>query len=174
MILIAGDSWACGEWGGTDSAYTVTHGGLAQYLREDNCSAIHLGKPNGYNAETAARITNFLDYNPDYPAQIKYIIVFQTGWDRDIPFVNSNSLRSYFESGYSVGKHILIESFYQKLSDISVKYNIPVYLIGGCSDALYLENFSKDYPGVQLVAQSLTNLLLNDQPLTKDPCYGFF
>jgi hypothetical protein len=57
---------------------------------------------------------------------------------------------------------------------ISADFNVPVYVIGGLTDTLWMDQFSKEYPGVSIVCQSLTNLLLNSNPRIDLPVSSMF
>lgn len=162
MILIAGDSWACGEWNSMD----IQHGGLSQYLVENNYSSLNLGIGGGSNFRTIICLTNFFKSNSYLVKQVDKIIVFQTEWDRD---------KDYFKidkDGYSLVKNKWISQFYYNLSSLSQQLNIPIWIVGGCSDAIWLDKFSEEYPGVQVVCQSFTNLLLHSNHRTDAPVYS--
>ena len=166
IILIAGDSWACGEWGRNVNGYDVIHYGLSEYLIEENYKIINLGFPGGGNKMTITRINDFLKLNPKF--NIVNIIVFQTEWNRYEITLDDISY------GYLNLKNKLISEFYQGCSKISTTYNIPVQLIGGCSDTSWIDDFHINYPGISIVCQSLTNLVLNGNHRIINPVHSMF
>jgi len=163
-ILIAGDSWACGEWQRTADDYDISHGGLADYLIDENYNVINLGQPGGGNIMATTRIDNFLATNKSI--KISSIIVFQTEWTRSIVTPEDAKL------GYVHSQNKLMFKFYYQLSTSSQKFNVPVYIIGGCSDTMWIDQFSVKYPGVSIVCQSLTNLLLHNDHRITNPVYS--
>jgi hypothetical protein len=171
-ILIAGDSFGVGEWGlsGTERiSYrdSVVHRGLQQYIEDHGRSVINLSLPGGSNTDTYNRCIDLLENNPYYRSTIKSIVVFQTEWQRDI----SNYFNFTEVPNYSVEelKSRWVSRFYIRLTECSTKFNIPVYVIGGCSDAIFLSDMSKEYPGVTIACQSLTNLLINNDHRIDNP-----
>ena len=178
MILIAGDSWACGEWRDNhfDSSLKdiILHGGLSQYLRESGHLVTNLGRGGGSNLDSYTQLANFLTNNPDFQSQVTCIIVFQTSWDRDLKYMNNIELIENFNQGYVYGRERLISRFYHKLMIISSDFDVPVYVIGGLTDTLWMDQFSKEYPGVSIVCRRLTNLLLNSNPYIDRPVYSVF
>ena len=53
VVVIAGDSWGCGEWTQRDHRdYYVSHAGLAQYLADDGYQVINLSQPGAGNLDT--------------------------------------------------------------------------------------------------------------------------
>jgi hypothetical protein len=170
MILIAGDSWACGEWNRSIhsewNTMNIQHGGLSQYLIENDRPALNIGIGGVSNFHTIIWLTNFFKSNLHLVNQISTIIVFQTEWDRD---------KDYFDvgnDGYTLTKNKWLSQFYYNLSSLSQQLDIPIWIVGGCSDAIWLDRFSEEYPGVQVVCQSFTNLLLNDNHRTDTPVHS--
>jgi len=158
MIIVAGCSWACGEWSRGDCNEGVTHGGLSQYIQERGDQCINLGVAFGSNLQTAQKVQGWLDRYPD--TKVEKILIFQTEYDRDY--------RMKFEEDYidvesidSISSRMLAR-FYSRLTEISRQARAPVYVIGGVSDTVRFENFEKCYPGVKIACQSMTNLLIND------------
>jgi lysophospholipase L1-like esterase len=160
IILIAGDSWAAGEWINS----TLTHGGLTEYLIDQNYKVVNLGYPGGSNDQSIVRIENFLTLNNKL--NIQNIIVFQTEW------IRSPILPPDLDSGYLELKNRIISRFYYHLTRISTKFNIPIQVVGGCSDTIWLDKFNAEYPGVSIVCQSFTNLILNGDHKISTPVYS--
>ena len=105
MILLAGDSWACGEWTEYDHEPKIkdfptglfqgrwwqnTHPGLAFYLEQDGHSVINLGQGGSSNRITVERLRYSLDICKKFNHQIDSIFVFQTEWSRDFNFFPGN------------------------------------------------------------------------------------
>lgn len=174
MILIAGDSWAKGEWE-TDPVsgkQVLSHGGLARFMIEEGHHVVNLARAGGTNIDAASRLESFL-YKPNQlSTNVEKIIVFQTEWHRD--FWTVWFLEDYvkFDYKYETIKHWLMSKFYFQLSDISKEHNVPVHVIGGCSDTIWLEKFESEYPGVKIACQSFVNLLKNNDHRVKDPIYS--
>jgi hypothetical protein len=167
-IVIAGDSWGCGEWKNS----RISHPGLTQYLIDSNYQVINLSQSNGPNRYSGDRISDFLQVNTYL--QISCVIVFQTEWTRDIPIECPEVLANDLKYGYLELKNRLISRFYYNLSRASIKNNIPIYIVGGCSDTIWLDKFETEYPGLHIACQSLTNLLVENNHRNSDPVYGIF
>ena len=162
MIVIAGDSWGCGEWEGMN----VTHGGLAQYLLEDKYNVINLSVGGSSNWEIYERIKLFFDSNiPNYLTEaVEMVLVFQTEWTRDFSVERSTCIQSNIEKN-------AISCWQYRLSDIAIKQKVKIGLIGGCSDTMYFDNIEKEYPGLFIACQSFTNLCVNDNHRINDPAF---
>lgn len=160
MILIAGDSWGCGELS-ADHHDIPLHPGLPTYFGHDGIDTINISKPGGSNFESIEKIKFFLRYNPHLTDSIKHILVFQTEWVRDSIFYERGELEKELKNGYRILKSRWISRFYHHLSDVFQEFRIPIYVLGGCSDTDYFQNFEKEYPGVRILCQSITNFLLN-------------
>jgi len=162
MIVVAGDSWGCGEW----QHRIVQHGGLAQYLAEDNYNVVNLSVGGSSNWDIYDRLKLFFDSNtPHYLIEkIQTILVFQTEWPRDIESFHPNKVESL------VGTD-LISSWQFRLSELATEQQVRIGLIGGCSDTMYLDNFEKEYPGLYIACQSFTNLCVNNNHRIENPTY---
>lgn len=162
IIVIAGASWACGEWSlDTNGHYKISHKGLTQYFTDDGFIVVNLAKPGGTNLTSAERVGNFLQVSSHL--DIKHVFVFQTGWQRDLLLeqVHTFDLDLDIPHGYTGLKDRFISRFYYRLSKISQDSGIPINLVGSCSDTIWLDHFSKEYLGVTVACQSLVNLLIN-------------
>jgi hypothetical protein len=173
VYIIAGDSWACGEWGDTKkSNYQIEHKGLAQYLHNNGHIVFNLGLPGGSNLNTIHRLEYFLETFLD-TSLIEKIFVFQTEWIRDYQDIAKvGQQKELPDLGYINCKNFTISEFYYSLSDLCNKYSVSVDLIGGCSDVLYLDNFQNEYPGCNVICQSLTNLCLFNDHRIQDPVFN--
>lgn len=139
-ILLAGDSWACGEWGShggpvtlwtsdgirylSNNSYGVTHLGLEEYFSEHNV-VLNTAVPGSNNSNSIKRLSDSITlFNPDL------IIWVQTDPIRDLRIKNYDalkfprpiSLRQFFDL-----QHNLIEDSYIKLDAIGV----PIICMGG-------------------------------------------
>jgi hypothetical protein len=166
--VLCGDSWCCGVW--NISSSNITHPGLSQLLYERGVPTINLGIPGGNNRQTIHRVNQFIDQNPQ--VKIDRLIIFQTGLLRI--FKDSELLPELSCKKYADIESFYLTEFYCRLSDISQKINVPVYLIGGVGDTLWYDKFSTEHPGVQIVCQSFTNLLLYDNPRIDNPVTDVF
>lgn len=173
MILVAGDSWSAGEWG---PGGKITHNGLCQYLHEDGHSVTNLGQYSGWNGLTFSRLESFLRLNRYLHDQISCILVFQTEWTRDVIHENSFSMfeLSDFDHTYLDLKNRVISRFYSRLSDLAQSVNKKIYLIGGASDTIWLDQFSIEYPGLEIACQSWSNLCANNTHRVENPVYSLF
>jgi hypothetical protein len=177
-ILIAGGSWGSGEWGavpgatGPTAAGGIRHPGLGKYLLDWGYQVINLTQPGGSNKHSADRINSFLTCNQHL--QIDCVIVFQIEWIRDLFVENRAIIADDINYGYHDLKNRIISRFYNYLSSASIGHNVPIYLIGSDSDTIWLDNFTKEYPGVHVSCQSLTNLLINNDHRNLDPVHCIF
>jgi hypothetical protein len=172
MILIAGDSWGAGEF--QEVGDGISHPGFLEYFDDIGVNALNISKPGGSNFDTYESLKNFLMINYHYRKKIKGIIVWKTEWWRDYRAYNINLFNSLavlheeLKYGYSSLKSRWVERFYIRLNELYNFYHIPFYVIGGCSDALWFDN-KNEYPGVNVICQSATNLLLNSDHRINNP-----
>ena len=182
MILICGDSWSKGAW----KNGSVYHRGLEQYLHDDGHDVINLGIEGTSNFDCVQRITNFLStQNTQVPLwhnkEIDSIIVFQTEWHRDHLKYNRDLNRNYVVDNefHQWLDHLnlgddqkLISCYYESLSCISQRYNIPIGIVGGCSDTIWIDKFEYEYPGLYVICQSFSNLAVNNNHRIENPVYS--
>jgi hypothetical protein len=171
IIIIAGDSWACGEWlNDRKENYRISHSGLTQYLLDLGYLVINLSQPGGSNINSAERVSDFLKVSAHL--NVSHVFVFQTEWIRDMhDCKDKKQLDLDLTYGYQEFKIRLISRFYNSLSSIAQQTNVPIHIIGGCSDTIWLDKFSKEYPGLNNICHSFTNLLLTDNHRITDPVY---
>ncbi len=190
QIIITGDSWGVGEWQGTGEIF---HNGIAQYFVEDGVDVINLSQGGASNKIVAEHLKHFLKANKHQKSAA--IIIFQTEWTRDgsiemaqvlfeefslLPrntpvydeFLNIDS--SDTPNRFIAAQNKVMSSYYYRLSAISQNYNIPVYVIGGASDTIWLDKFNKEYPGVSILCQSVTNLIMNNNHRIDSPVYSVY
>lgn len=167
MILIAGDSWGCGEWPQLYTGPTnILHGGVCQYLREFGRSVINISQGGNSNKDTLDQLNKFFDSGTgDFLSdRLTDILVLQTEWYRDFsPATHYVDFDAYFLDTIDNTMHLrFVSRFYRGLSELAQKHNVSIKLIGGASDTLWLDQFEVEYPGVSVVCQSFVNLCINN------------
>jgi hypothetical protein len=167
-ILIAGDSWGCGEW----ESFKILHSGLTQYCHDAGHLVFNISKPGGSNICTYDRIHHFLQTNQHL--QIQCVIVFQTEWTRDIVTEDQSTIAEDLMHGYHALKHRLMDRFYYRLSQTSTEHNIPIHIVGGCSDTIWFDQIENEHRGIRMGCHSLTNLLLEHNHRILEPAYAVF
>ena len=118
-IMIMGDSWACGEWGGRDTpeGYRVLHPGTQQYLREAGHRVITVAQGGASNRAQVDRV------RPDRIRGIDRIIWFLTDPLRDIP--ETDIAHTLVE--YRAQRDLLLRTQFDRVQ------HLPILLIGGVS-----------------------------------------
>jgi hypothetical protein len=169
MILIAGDSWSAGEWANMN----VQHCGLAQYLNDSGHIVCNLGQGGGWNSLTTQKLESFLKLNHFNLNQISHIIVFQTEWIRDLIY-STSIFEQDFDNNFQSLRDQTISSFYYKLSELGQTFNKKIYVIGGASDTIWVDKFSQEYPNVEIVCQSLTKLLIDQDHRIDNPVFCMY
>jgi len=172
IIIIAGDSWGCGEWENNNGNYRISHPGLTKYLIESGYSVINLSQPGGSNIKSETLIGRFLQTNTHIIPS--HIIVFQTEWIRDIYETDATILNNDLALGYVDLKNRVMSRFWNQLSQICKKTSTPVYIIGGCSDTLWIDDVESNYPCLHVACQSVTNLLLENNHRILNPTHSIF
>jgi hypothetical protein len=165
-FLVTGDSWSVGEHQNTRMSPILNTNGLAECLSRAGHSVVNIGVNGSSNSLTADNLKFFLDKN----RHIKFskIFVFQTEFSRCLQTAEQiNSDLKSLQNQY-------ISQFYLNLSTIGQQFNCHIYLIGGCSDTLWLENFDQEYSNVSIACQSLTNLLLTGDHRIDSPVLDMY
>jgi hypothetical protein len=176
MILIAGDSWGAGEW--PKSGNIPLHAGVSQYFVEQGYQITNLSKPGGSNLESIDRLKDYLRCNQHQIPDIKFILFWQTEFFREIWYYRKRSIFGDIESelghGYAKLKDHWIYRPYRRLAELYQQWNIPIRIIGGCSDTVWYDDFENDFSGVKIVCQSATNLLSNSDHRIDTPVFCQF
>lgn len=174
MIIIAGDSWAVGEWrfDNASKKLTISHAGLEQYIKSDNIDVVNIGKGGSSNLDTVNRIITWIDRFPDTVPE--KIFVFQTEYCRDYKYQNMNPQEMSDVKKFSEISDRWISRFYMRLSEIAITYNCKIYIIGGASDTAWFDDMNNDHPGCHIVCQSLTNLIIYNNHKISDPVYSWY
>ena len=162
MILIAGDSWGCGEWGSTHGHSAVTHGGITQYLIDDGYEVYNLASGGASLAGTLAQLRSGIKLC----SEPHKIFVFQTEWIRSfdgISITESTFDQSFIES--------IICDWMHDLSAFAVEKNLRIGIIGGSSDTMHFEDFGEQFPGLYVACQSVVNLCTDDSDRISDPIF---
>jgi hypothetical protein len=154
-IAVLGDSWGCGEWP-TRTAHRleVSHGGLAQYLKEAGHFVANYSVPGGSNYQTYDR---FLKYQKIRSVEYDYLVWFQTGTLREhwegTPWCIADfaQVRTY-EQLMAAHRKILAHT-YREFANLGV----PILLIGGCSKADPVE--ASKYSAITVVIESAIEYL---------------
>jgi len=170
-IIVSGCSWGCGEWTGIGKKkYGVSHKGIEQYLLDDGHQVVNLSEGDNSNLGIAHRLAGWFERHPDH--NIDCILVFQTEYTRDMRY---DFQIDYHEiTSVDTLSGICLSRLYNRLSELAIEHNIPVYLIGGCSDTIWLPNWKNHYPGVDVVCQSMVNLIINNDHRTDTPVYSWY
>ena len=170
MILIGGDSWACGEWTRDSTQKSIPHQGLSQYIKESGKPSLNLGLPGASNLSVAHKINAWLVRN--YDQKIDRILLFQTDYGRDFPMA--------FQEDYDRIQHanvladIMVARYYYRLVEIATQHNVKIYLVGGLSDTLSPELIKSRYAPLEVACQSMVNLLINDDHHIKSPVLSLY
>jgi lysophospholipase L1-like esterase len=177
QIVIAGDSWGCGEWIRGDlrpgAATVIAHGGLAEYLSENGHTVHNLSKGGASNTFIHSAISKHLESQSLKSQELPdKIIVFQTTHTRDYKFRFDEDWTKVTEVNSL--SDIWLSRFYSSLSNIASLYNIPVYLIGGLADTLWLDKMAEHYPGVTVACQSMVNLILTGNHRIDPPVFAWW
>lgn len=173
LSLISGDSWSVGEWENDKHVPTINHGGLSQYLHEEGQIVVNVGLGGSSNRETYLRVRNFFFNNHHlraYPN--KQVIVFKSEWTRDFAYMDSED-KNFYDQPMALRDRIN-SRFYYDLSALAQEWNVPIKIIGGCSDTLLFDDFQNVYPGLEIICQSMVNLLINNCSTIEDPVFSVF
>jgi len=120
-ILIAGDSWACGEWTIEDGSWAVTHRGLEHFLIEYGCKVHNVGMGGASNKDAVGYLTESLEtIKPDV------ILWFQTDPIRDLRPYPADSFPRTVDELYTIQEQLL-NSIYAELNELGV----AIHCMGG-------------------------------------------
>jgi hypothetical protein len=194
MILIAGDSWAFGEYhpdwiqrartpGGNSPDQLITHGGLSKFFRDDGYQVLNLAYPSGSNIGSYQRLHDYFVANPEH--QIEKIFIFQTDWCRDIDCFSNigQESRPWLRPGLTMHisvcnyalhyRDVALSTFYTSLSKLGQTFRVDIALIGGLSDVLAYDRFSAEYPRLSCVCRSAVSLAVFDDAAAEPLTTGF-
>jgi len=176
MVIVSGDSWPVGVWRDKDLPDNM---GLAYHLNQQGHDVISLAKPGGSNLESVDRLRDFLQSNQHLVKSIDCVLFWQTEFFREVWYYRQHStIHPTLDQELSVGYAQLRDNWvyrpYYRLSEIAQQWQIPVYVIGGCSDTVWYDDFEINFPGVQILCQSTTNLLLHNNHRIEQPVFCQF
>lgn len=149
-ILIAGDSWGCGEWSGLpmhqlkkQQLPVINHLGLEQFISENTSHRVHNLSVGGHNNSVQVkRICEVTQTD-----NIDKIIWFQTDPLRDCK--NLQSPKEFWDDKQTLKEFVQCQKTYLESSYHSLnQLGIPVYCIGGCFplDLQLISNYSNLIP----------------------------
>ena len=142
-ILIAGDSWGCGEW--DVFATKITHLGLQAYLAEYGCSVTNISIPGSSNIDSINNLKNqLLDNSYDV------VLWIQTDPIRDLrPYSdNSDKFALHIDDFLKLQDELLINT-YHSLNELGPN----ILCIGGCADIRL--PLIKNYPNLNPIIPSI-------------------
>lgn len=169
--LVAGDSWGCGEWDTIDGHHQVVHAGLVYYLEDQGSKVTNLSSGGLSNLDTVGRISAWLERFPDQvPAKI---LVYQTEYTRDYKHLVSMLPEQPIDKFADIASR-WISRFYLRLSEISLDYDCPVYIIGGVSDTMWFDHMSQHYPGCSIACQSTVDLVIHGVDKINKPVFSWY
>lgn len=162
MILIAGDSWSCGEWSSNEG---ITHGGLSQYLIDNNLPVVNISLPGGNNNEIVSYVKFFLKNNRHL--KIFKVVLFQTDILRrpNPPDLSRGWLD--FKTATTFG-------YFRNIQDLAQTFEIQFLVVGGLGDILFSQEDINRYPNIVLACQSFTNLIFNNSAAIVNPIVSGF
>lgn len=163
MYVIAGDSWACGQWEVVSWGNTrLTDLGLTQHMIDSGRPVINIAEPGASNHAIYLRLRDHLRQNPHL--QSHKVILFQTDMSRDPLFYRHN-----WECGFHQARDSTHTAFYQNLQSLVDEHAVKILLIGGVGETWSTEQINSQYPGLTVACQSLTNLIIDDDPFVEQP-----
>lgn len=151
-LLLAGDSWGCGEWSVKGH---LTHSGLEQYFQLHGYKITNVSMPGAGNKIIVNNIQRALQQQ-----KFDKIFFIQTDPLRDIHVANFNYNVKWFNTYDDLQDIInrLLKKTYQQLDS----FNIPIFCIGGCAK-LNVEVI-KPYKNLYPIIPSIIEFLGYEQP----------
>ena len=185
MIIIAGDSWGCGEFPSSGSSAIDYKKliGIGNYLSDDGHDVLNISSPGCSNFDILNDLTSTLHTLAlqGQLTKISHVFVFQTEWYRDFRitapnlsgFIKSQDTKFHEPIGCNLTFiQSLISHWQYRLSDLATIYNLRIGLIGGCSDTMWFDIFDQEYPGLYIACQSVTNLCINNNHRINLPIFA--
>ena len=180
MIIVAGDSWACGEFDNLE----IPHRGITEYLINDGFDVCNAGLPGGSLFQTIAYLKLALEIlkQTNQLTEKSFVLMFQTEWHRDfkrqidqsVAMFHDTSQPSLLTPSAPITQNFvdrILSRYYIKFSELAQDFSVPIYLIGGVSDTIWIDRFSTEYPGLTILCQSMTEFLVNDSTRTMNPVF---
>lgn len=143
-ILIAGDSWGCGEW---DQAGKVSHKGIEEYFIQAKYGVKNISIPGGYHTIIREKIEETLiTFRPNYT------FLFFTNVFRDGPgnfWESLDDIQNYIERNEKYKRQALEE--YNKLG-------IKIHIIGGLTKVT--DEDIKDFENIEIALPSFQEFFI--------------
>lgn len=152
-IVIAGDSWGCGEWDYIDDiTLGVTHLGLEKYFTDYGCKVHNLSRGGASNSDSIKQLNyNFLKW-----AKPDIIFWLQTDPMRDLrPYEKSSFPQTI--SDLIKQQNVLLEKTYTTLNSLGMK----IHCLGG---TFKLSPSITSYPNLILLINSIIDFLGSKAP----------
>ena len=121
-ILLAGDSWGCGEWN-IDWTKGCNHKGLEQYLKDDKHDVKNISQPGHTFINTLEELNYEVEENEKYD----YVFVFVTDANRGIAG-SEFWAKDYTYKDYQFRWNTRIKTFVEVLNTLDIG---PIFLLGG-------------------------------------------
>jgi len=178
-VILAGDSWAAGTWDKHEPEIPRPNEGVGQHFIQSGYAIRNIAKPGGSNLESVDRLRDYLRSNQHEVDNVKFILFWKTEFFREIWYYHPGDtiyvpLEQELNHSYRTLKDRWIYRPYHRLTEISCQWKIPIYVLGGCSDCVWYDEFEKDFPGVKVICQSVTNLLLTGDHRIAEPVFCQF
>jgi hypothetical protein len=141
QLAIFGDSWAFSSWRKEpDFKETIDTINFQLLFADHHITATNFAKPGNTNLDSIQLIYN----NAELIKEVDLIIVFQTDPIRQLLNKDSdNTVQVELDAEIPLSESLpdlcekLLINFYQELETISITYNVPILLIGGCTCLSY-------------------------------------
>jgi hypothetical protein len=169
-IIIAGDSWGCGEWyyDFEEKTYGVTHTGLEHYFTDIGFDVINVSEGGSSNANSVSRLENALFKISDDINDTDYIFFITTDATRDLD-CNKEILTDTLIQNQSLPLLVdrLLDSCYNKLNKLCLTNNLNIHMIGGLSN---LDTSVQSYKNLIPIIPSWISLLVGHFDDYKNIC----
>jgi hypothetical protein len=162
-IIIAGDSWGCGEWGWPNfpdiADCGILHKGLEEYLVEFGCTVKNVSKGGNSNLMS---FMSLLEFNLRFQKNPPIVIWFQTDPFRDFIDTCHNNYKTTIHL-FANKKLDEFLKIHDELLDINYErlnsFHVPIYCIGGLSklNVSLMGKYSNLYPVIPSIIEMLTN-----------------
>jgi hypothetical protein len=154
-IFIGGDSWACGEWPDGPSLHAV-HQGVEAYFAEDGYTVINTARGGSSNRDSISLLASTTN---ELFALGDIIIWVQTDPIRNVAI---DQLPDQVEQAGGIINLMrkLVREDYNRLNQLTFKYNCPVYTIGGLYSIQ--QDLLERYSRVCCLVESWIGLLVSD------------
>lgn len=153
MLIIAGDSWACGEWG--VGSHQILDQSITNFFLNHGIEVFNIAHPGGSLSSIWERIRDCLRQNDQ--SKISAVLIFQTDFTRESWFWHPTWNHSFFES-----KKRVLDTWYRNLNSLAIEYQIKIFIVGGIGEVVCDKLVKFNYANLITACQSITNLVLHD------------